>query len=98
MLPGWVYLVGNTKLNWFKLGFTRRDPATRFDELQSGVPFELKMFGSWEFRNANMAQAAEQDTHTRYWSQHLRGEWFENLDIEAVAMWLTRLKEKYHNA
>ena len=90
-----VYLFGNMELRWFKIGFSRREVRERLEEVQSGVPFELKLLGHW--KSPYHAPTIEKIAHEKFWSKHIRGEWFRDLDVIEVAEFITA-KARLFNA
>jgi hypothetical protein len=72
---GYVYLLGNKKLEYYKIGLTRslETPDFRFQTIQQGVPFELDVLHYWF---ASHAQSFEKLVHHEYKAKKIRGEWF----------------------
>lgn len=78
-----LYLIHSPEHHWFKIGIT--DNVTkRFQEIQYGVPFKVKLLEMFTFVERKVALAVEKELHRTYKEQRLRGEWFSKLDITEV--------------
>jgi hypothetical protein len=87
-----VYLIGNTKLNWYKIGVTSKTVAERVRSIQNTLPFEVILFHSVP---ARLGEALEEDVHTRFCRHRVRGEWFEKLDVIEVMCYITERAKQY---
>ncbi len=92
----YIYLVGNTELSWYKIGVTG-NLLYRVKAIQNTLPFSVSLIAHAE-SSPTMARVVEQETHTRFWKHHLRGEWFKGLDIVAVAAFMTEKAKGFGNA
>jgi hypothetical protein len=75
--------MGSEKHGWFKIGFSRRDPASRLTFAQCASPFPIKLVAVMPVAQA---YATEQWLHDKFKDRHLNGEWFALTlaDIRAV--------------
>ena len=87
-----VYLFGNNELKWYKIGISR-NVSLRLEQIQDNVPFSLELLGHWR---TDWAFDVEKMTHEKFWSHHLRGEWFKDLDLFKVAMFITKTVETFN--
>lgn len=73
---GYVYLIGNKALCFYKIGLTRslETPDTRFRTIQQGIPFDLDVLHYWFVTHA---QAFERLIHYELQANKIRGEWFK---------------------
>jgi hypothetical protein len=63
------------------------DVGKRLEQLQSGNPYELRVWDFILLPNRDAALLAEQAFHTEQSSERLRGEWF-SVEPEAAISWL----------
>lgn len=87
-----VYLVGNLELKWFKIGVSKFPAAKRTREIQNSVPFPVVLLGHVTTR---LGEALEEDVHTRFWKNRIRGEWFRDLDIVEVMTYMNERLKQY---
>jgi hypothetical protein len=80
---GYIYLYGNSKFNWYKIGRSNRPNAriAALDAIQ--LPFECHVLHTFL---ADDAVKAESDIHSLYSDKRQNGEWFElsRKDIEEI--------------
>jgi hypothetical protein len=67
-----VYFILDTYSNSVKIGYTTiKGLKKRLETLQIGTPYELKLLGAtWGDKKV------EKTIHKRFYSSHIRGEWF----------------------
>jgi hypothetical protein len=82
-----VYLI--TDGDYFKIGFTKKDPIKRVKELQTGSPNELKLIQHYASKNYRKIESWFHRVHK---SKRLEGEWFA-LSPEDVNNFLTEAKK-----
>lgn len=72
---GNVYIIGNKKLGYYKIGLTRdcEAPDKRWRTIQNGVPFELDVLRYWFVSHA---RSFEKLLHYEFRERLIRGEWF----------------------
>lgn len=78
---GYIYLLGNKSLCFYKIGLTQslETPDTRFKQVEQGVPFEFDLVRYWYVKYVH---AFEKLTHYVYESKRIKGEWFKFLPEE----------------
>lgn len=69
---GYVYFVQGKSSRRVKIGFTTKEPKVRLCQLQVGSSEKLTLLGAF-YGNEDV----EQFTQSRWRSQHVHGEWFE---------------------
>ena len=80
---GNVYLMFNRRNNYYKIGFTKKDPSYRETTLQAQEP-EVELVDYWKGSLKD-----EENLHNIFQEKRLRGEWFslaEN-DIHMIEMY-----------
>lgn len=89
-----VYLVGNKKLNYYKVGVAV-NIQKRINGLSS--PFEVELMAHIALKNRFQALDVEAGLHRLYLKKNIRGEWFRDLnpktfvdDAETVATGLLK--------
>lgn len=70
---GFVYFIaiGEPYVTYVKVGFTRKNPAARLRDLQTGCPFKMRLLG-YVFG----CRAMEQELHDVLGDDRAEGEWF----------------------
>lgn len=72
---GWIYLIGCTERNWYKIGLTRRESTkARIRAISTNMPFRIDYERAWACPDSYTAEAR---LHRRFHKQRLNGEWFE---------------------
>ena len=69
---GYVYLIGNSRFGWFKIGKSRT-PKIRVSVLGVLLPFKVELLELWQAANCS---ALERLLHERYAANRINGEWF----------------------
>lgn len=72
---GFVYLVRNRDSGHVKIGWTRRHPDERMQEIQTSQDDELQLEGC-----VPATPTLESNLHRYFRSMHVRGEWFDLSD------------------
>lgn len=73
-LKGFVYVIGNDDLGFFKIGFSRNPPAgNRLRSLQVGSPVILRLVTSVYVENAPKEEAR---LHEQFVEKHVHHEWY----------------------
>ena len=73
---GHVYLIGNTQLNYYKIGIAW-DIVRRMADFS--LPFEIELLAYITLPTATKARDIEQGLHAHFSANHLRGEWFRDI-------------------
>ncbi len=60
---------------------------SRVKSIQNGLPFKIELFGHVVSRYGDIV---EKETHTRFSSKWVRGEWFKELDVPEVLLYMLR--------
>lgn len=71
-MSGYVYLIGNDRFQWYKIGKSK-DAQVRVEHLGILLPFKLKIFGIWKAQNHTLMESALHEQHT---TSRINGEWF----------------------
>lgn len=81
-MQGYVYLIGNDRFHWFKIGKSKT-PEVRVAHLGVLLPFKLKVFAIWKAENHHKMEAALHEIHA---DARINGEWFSfsNKRIETI--------------
>jgi hypothetical protein len=88
-LAGYVYLVGNAELHWYKIGISQ-SIARRIRNIQTGIPFALTVKHTW---NCGAMAYMEGKLLEQFAEHRLYGEWFRfdadiaQCVIEAAETW-----------
>lgn len=80
--PGFIYLIRNSSTGRVKIGWTKSDPRSRLNNLQTGCDSALELIGSFPASSI----ATEALLHERYASHRISGEWFSLSDYEISRM------------
>ena len=77
-MRGYIYVIGSMEqFNIVKVGISRRPPQNgRLDELQTGNPFTLCVWGYFTVTRGSL-QECERIIHSELMPYKLRGEWFK---------------------
>jgi len=82
---GFVYLIHCTGTPYYKIGYICRERGVirRFQSMQCGCPFELKLVACKEVENP---KRTERILHYQFYKKNVRGEWFEleAQDVESI--------------
>jgi len=70
---GYVYLIGNRSLRWYKIGLSIK-PNIRIKNIGILLPFPIEVICVW--RTSDCRQL-ESFLHEKYRDQQINGEWFE---------------------
>ena len=76
----YVYLIGNPRLNWFKIGRTT-NYVNRLKSIQHGLPFPVVEFHHYEVPSFAVASALESDLLDWYAPVNIRGEWYADINF-----------------
>ena len=69
---GYVYLIGNKSLNWYKIGFSKR-VEDNFGLSENAVPFVIEIVHVWETK---IPRSLEQTLHEQVTDKRPPAEWF----------------------
>ena len=72
-MAGSVYVFGNEKLHWYKIGMSQ-DPECRFKDIAGGVPFKIEIIASFPVQKP---RAMEKLLHERFAAKRSGHEWFK---------------------
>ena len=93
----WIYLIKSQKddLEYYKIGFTKKEPNLRLKQLQTGNPLRLELVSCFETKYYTMMETT---IHRIYELERERsdGEWF-NLSKEHVKDFLNLCEKLEHN-
>jgi hypothetical protein len=73
---GYVYLIGNDKFHWFKIGKSKT-PEIRVRDLGILLPFKIQIFAIWKAENHSKMESALHEIHA---DARINGEWFSFSD------------------
>ena len=83
-----VYVFGNAKHGWYKIGMAVRPETDRFSSINAGVPFPLTIFGVWPIGPFAQAKKCESYLHGLFDDKRLPGkrEWYslEEDDLRTI--------------
>lgn len=77
---GRVYLIENETDGMFKIGMTRKDPAERLSELQTGNPSRLTLRASYQ---TDYPYRLESMLHRHFSDRKVMNEWYQLDEDEA---------------
>jgi len=69
--------------NAYKIGYTN-NAMQRLSMLQIGNPRELKYVFKYQIENIILAKRIEKACHVKYKKYNIRGEWFDNINIDEL--------------
>lgn len=75
----YVYLIKISNQDYYKIGFTKKNPSKRLKELQTGSPFKLELISSFK---SSGARVLENILHKKFQDKSqtlthgVKGEWF----------------------
>lgn len=72
-MSGYVYLIGNSIFNWYKIGKSVT-PEVRVKDLGILLPFKIKVYSIWKAENHHLMEST---MHEMYSGNRINGEWFE---------------------
>lgn len=72
-MSGYVYLIGNSIFNWYKIGKSVT-PEIRVKDLGILLPFKIKVYSIWKAENHHLMEST---MHEMYSKNKINGEWFE---------------------
>ena len=72
-MEGYVYLIGNPKLCWYKIGKSKT-PEVRVRDLGILLPFKIEVIGVWRAMDHSLMEKALHEMHAK---NRINGEWFE---------------------
>lgn len=75
-MAGYVYLIGNDKFHWFKIGKSKT-PEVRVAHLGVLLPFKIKVFAIWKADNHHLMETSLHQIHA---DARINGEWFSFSD------------------
>ena len=78
-----VYVAGSTTYNWTKVGITG-DIDTRYQSLQSSVPFQLSLYHVFEADGLAHARFIEKAVLEHFCLYRTSGEWLADADTPAI--------------
>jgi hypothetical protein len=82
-MSGYVYLIGNDKFHWFKIGKSKT-PEIRVGNLGILLPFKIKVFAIWKADNHHKMESALHEIHA---DARINGEWFSFSDKRVQAIY-----------
>lgn len=82
-MAGYVYLIGNSRFHWFKIGKSKT-PEVRVAHLGVLLPFKLKVFAIWKAENHHMMESALHQMHA---DARINGEWFSFSDTRVETIY-----------
>jgi hypothetical protein len=99
-MGGYVYLIGNERFQWYKIGKSRT-PEIRVGNLGVLLPFKVQIFGVWRAQNHSLMESALHEQHA---TSRINGEWFtfskqkvkdiyRSIPAEACIFWHDHHKE-----
>jgi len=72
-VSGFVYLIGSTNFQWYKIGKSKK-PVLRVQDIGILLPFKVEIFAVWQAKNHTLL---EQTLHEMFSVQRINGEWFQ---------------------
>lgn len=81
MKPGYVYLLGDSSQNLYKIGMTTKPIEERLKELQTGNATELHLCA---YHETDYPRRVESMLHNRFKNKNILNEWFE-LDSKDIS-------------
>lgn len=81
MKPGYVYLLGDSSQNLYKIGMTTKPIEERLKELQTGNATELHLCA---YHKTDYPRRVESMLHNRFKNKNILNEWFE-LDFKDIS-------------
>lgn len=88
--PGFVYLMGSTRLGWYKIGLSfNLNPNKRIACIASYLPFEIDFSESWRSSHCFLL---ERELHSKLKEKKVRGEWFKlsSTDVKIIQRYFER--------
>ena len=82
-LSGYIYLIGNCRYGWYKIGKSRT-PEIRVQRLGVLLPFKIRVYSIWSV--IGDLSRAEREMHILYQKRSINGEWFSFREEEAKAI------------
>jgi hypothetical protein len=82
-MAGYVYLIGNDRFHWFKIGKSKT-PEVRVTNLGVLLPFKIKVFAVWKAVDHSKMEAALHEIHA---DARINGEWFSFSDTRVKAIY-----------
>jgi len=95
-MRGYIYVIGSMEhFNIVKVGISRRPPQNgRLDELQTGSPFTLCVWGYFTVTRGSL-QECERIVHSELMPYKLRGEWFKTHPRQVLST-VERITKEYN--
>jgi len=95
--PNWyVYLIGTVLGGYFKIGIST-NYKKRLKQIQDGLPFDVSLLLVCQVPERLHADFIEKALFEKYWGNHLRGEWFTDINVidfteDVRHVWETKAK------
>lgn len=88
---GFIYLLKIKGFHYYKIGKST-DVISRIKQLQTGIPFELDIINTWEFKNVSVV---EKHIHIKLSKNRIRGEWFlfSDRELKIITNYIANIKE-----